>query len=123
MSFGAILKELRIEQGLTQKELAKKANLATSCVGMIETESREPGARTLIALSNALNVSVDYLLGREDDFGNVTITGTAPALSNEEERLLKAFRKLDASERDKIISDAEFFANRYTVPSFGKNRA
>ena len=117
------LKDLRISINLTQKELAQKLGCNQTAVGKYERGYLEPNIETLIKLAKIFEVSVDYLLGREDDFGNVTITGTAPALSNEEERLLKAFRKLDASERDKIISDAEFFANRYTVPSFGKNRA
>lgn len=117
------LKELREDVGITQEELAKKIDTSQTNIGRWEKGLNEPTYSAIIKLADFFGCTVDYLVGREDDFGNVTITGTAPALSNEEERLLKAFRKLDASERDKIISDAEFFANRYTVPSFGKNRA
>lgn len=72
MDYAERLKSLRQELGLTQKELADRANLAISCISMIELGKREPSANTLLSLSNALGVSADYLLGLEDDFGHKT---------------------------------------------------
>lgn len=107
MRFNKILKELRLEQGLTQTQLAKKSNLAPSCIAMFETEKREPNANSLIALSSALNVSTDYLLGLEDDFG--ARTATAPTVmgdnySPEERQLIEDYQKLNTHSK-KYLQD------------------
>ena len=83
--------------GYTQTELASKAHLATSCIAMFETNKREPTANSLIALANAFNVSTDYLLGLEDDFGTRTASTAAPTgdvLSSEERQLIEQYRSL-----------------------------
>lgn len=95
MRFNKILKELRLEQGLTQIQLAKKSNLAPSCIAMFETEKREPNANSLIALSAALSVSTDYLLGLEDDFDAPTAT-MEESLTRKERELIEKYRELNA---------------------------
>ena len=70
MNLAIKLRELRKEKGFTQTELAKLTGLATSCISMIEIGQREASAHTIFQLAKALNVSSDYLLGLEDDFGN-----------------------------------------------------
>lgn len=105
MRFNKILKELRLEQGLTQIQLAKKSNLAPSCIAMFETEKREPNANSLIALSAALSVSTDYLLGLEDDFGTRTPAPpsfTAP--TSEEKKLLEIYHSLSPEMRNTLWS-------------------
>lgn len=69
MSFAEILKFIRESNDLTQKELANKSGLSQQCVCSLEQGTRSPTGSTLVALSRALNVSTDYLLGLEDDFG------------------------------------------------------
>ena len=118
MRFNKILKELRLEQGLTQIQLAKKSNLAPSCIAMFETEKREPNANSLIALSAALSVSTDYLLGLEDDFG--TRTPAPPSftdlqsekLSEKEKALLEAFNKLLPETQDFILRTAQSLSDK-----------
>ena len=62
-----ILKDLRSEQGLTQKELSKKIGITASAIGFLENGQREPMASTLLAYANYFGVSIDYLIGREQD--------------------------------------------------------
>ena len=88
---------------LFRSQLAHKANLATSCIAMLETNKREPTANTLISLSNALNVSTDYLLGLEDDFGSRTAAPMGESLSEKEKALLQAFRKLLPETQDFVL--------------------
>ena len=109
MALSSILRDLRKERNLTQSELAKLAGLTTSCISMIETGQREANANTIAALSVAFNVTADYLLGIEDDFGNKIVT---PELSENERRLLKAFIQLDEVTQEKLIEDAEWYASR-----------
>ena len=104
MKYAERLKSLRLENELTQSELAKKANLATSCIAMIESGKREPSAHTVVSLANALNVTTDYLLGLEDEFGIPIFTPEEKAagisttkkisITPIEEDMLDVFRKV-----------------------------
>lgn len=60
------LKELRIEQNLSQGELAKLTNLNQSTITRYETGERTPNMFGLIALANFFKVSIDYLVGLEN---------------------------------------------------------
>ena len=64
--FGIKLKELRIEKGLSQRKLGEILGFCNQTVSFWETGSREPDLDALIKISNYFEVSVDYLLGRED---------------------------------------------------------
>lgn len=108
MNYAKILKEIRTERGLTQVELAKLANLAPSCIAMIEVGKNEPTAKTLICLSQALNVSTDYLLGRENDFG--AITTTSPTLTKTQSELLSVFNLLSEDDQHQVIGFAKALA-------------
>lgn len=59
------LKELRLKKGLTQTELGKKIGVKQSSFTNWENGKREPNFETLIKLADLLEVSVDFLLGRE----------------------------------------------------------
>ncbi len=95
MDYAERLKTLRLENELTQSELAKRANLATSCIAMIESGKREPSAHTVISLANALSVTADYLLCLEDDFGVKRSASDSEMLTSEERLLLKDYRSLN----------------------------
>lgn len=109
MNYAERLKALRLECGMTQTELAKKSNLATSCIAMIELGRREPSANTLVCLSQALEVSADYLLGLEDDFGiKVERQKKEPdTLSAEERRLIEGYREINAAGKKLVMQTVE----------------
>lgn len=83
-----------------QSILAKKSGLATTVISSYFCRKSQPSLSQLIALSQALECSIDYLAGTEDDFGNITIKteNPAPQLSDEEKELLKNFRKLPSGD-------------------------
>lgn len=66
MVFKDRLKELRLDKGLSQMQLAKELNLSQSAVAKWELGKTEPTATAIIAVANYFNVSIDYLLGVED---------------------------------------------------------
>ncbi len=107
------LKELRKEKNLTQGELAKIAGLTTSCISMIETGQREANAHTIYSLALALKVSSDYLLGIEDDFGNVNVITNGTELSKDEKTLLDCFHKLGPFEREAILIQVKALAKKW----------
>ena len=64
--FGVKLKELRIEKGLSQRKLGEIFGVCNQTVSFWETGSREPDLDALVKIADFFEVSVDYLLGRED---------------------------------------------------------
>lgn len=60
------LKQLRLEKGLLQSDIAKIINKTDRAVGQYEREERDPSSETWSILANYFNVSLDYLLGKSD---------------------------------------------------------
>ena len=63
-ALGATLRSLRQRRGLTQAELGARADMAAASVSHFETGQRLPSLDSLVKLADALEVSVDTLLGR-----------------------------------------------------------
>jgi len=64
--FAKRLKLLRAEKGINQIELARAMDVKQGTIGNWETEKRAPDSETLQKLADYFNVTVDYLLGREN---------------------------------------------------------
>ena len=65
-SFGKKLKELRIEKGLSQREIGKILGVCNQTISFWENASREPDLDSLVEVAKFFEVSVDYLLGLRD---------------------------------------------------------
>lgn len=61
------IKYLRDLNNLTQEELGKEINRAKSTISEYENGLKTPSMETLIKLSKIFNVSVDYILGIEEE--------------------------------------------------------
>ena len=61
--FSERLKDLRIEKGLTQIELAKNLGVSKGVISLWENSLREPGMYSLIQIARFFDVSIDYLVG------------------------------------------------------------
>lgn len=65
--FGANLKKIREEKGMSRNELAKKAGCAKTLIYIVEEISvKEVDIFTADKIACALEVSVDYLLKKGD---------------------------------------------------------
>ena len=60
--FGKNLKDLRLEKGLSQRELGKVFNVCNQTISFWETGSREPDLDSLVEISRFFDVSIDFLL-------------------------------------------------------------
>ncbi len=60
------LKELRKERGLYQKDIANYLEVDRTTYVKYETGASEPDTETLSKLADFFNVSLDYLVGRDD---------------------------------------------------------
>lgn len=69
MKFNEILRMLRKEHKLTYDQLSQKVGYSKAIIGFWENDQKQPTLSALIALANFFNVSIDYLAGREDEYG------------------------------------------------------
>lgn len=61
------IKELRVDKGMTQKQLADVIGVSEVSMQRFEYGSARPSLDTLVALTDVLSVSLDYLCGLTDD--------------------------------------------------------
>lgn len=59
------LKELRLKKGLTQKDIADLVHVNRVTYTNWEKGNREPSFENLVKLADLLEVSLDWLFGRE----------------------------------------------------------
>lgn len=68
---GSKIKRLREQKGLTQLELANMIGFTSkSSIAKIEKDARGVSMPKIKAIAEALHVSVLYLIGLEDEYGN-----------------------------------------------------
>ncbi len=65
--FGIKLKQLRVEKGRTQKQLAEYLNVTKAMVSKYETNAAYPSVEVLAKIADYFNVSTDYLLDRTEN--------------------------------------------------------
>jgi len=66
-AIGSRIKEAMLQQGLSQRELAKRAGATEGSVSRYISGDRTPDARTIVKLADALGVTTDYILGLMQD--------------------------------------------------------
>ncbi len=59
IAFGAVLRSLRIERGLSQEGLGNASGNGRTYVGQLERGERRPSLKTVLALSKVLEVDPD----------------------------------------------------------------
>lgn len=91
MDFAQRLKNLRLEQNLTQQELADAVGVTVVAVRNWERGVKKPAMDAIIALAHKLKISTDFLLN-VDATGNVR---KSIILSPDEKLLLKNYQSLD----------------------------
>lgn len=100
------ISEIRKERGITQKDLAEYLNISPGNLCEWEKGRIEPSIDFLNKIADYFNVSIDYLVGREDDFG---IKKEAPNIRNQRQlsksdiELLSLMDKLSPFARDAIL--------------------
>src|ERR1700682_490519 len=71
-AFGKTLRSLRESKGLTQAEVAERADISVEAYGRIERgRVAAPRGTTLTALARVLNVTTDQLLGVQPKAGHL----------------------------------------------------
>ena len=96
--FRARLREWRLTRGMTQEELARKADVPTISVSHFETGHRFPNAESLRRLADALGVSADYLLGRAKEPIGEDLESADPEIA----ALFRRFQGMSEEAREQI---------------------
>lgn len=125
MSISSILYELRVERGVSQKELAEAIGVSQSTIAKIEVGRNEATASTIRKLASYFNISTDYLLEIEDDFGvRVDDKEKKPdTLSAEERRLLEGYREINAAGKKLVMQTVETLRGTAAGSGRGANQS
>ena len=91
VDFGNTLKKLRLQEGLTQQELANQLGVTKSVVSYYELQERYPPPEILAKLARVFHVTTDYLLGLEQTV-SVDLTGLDDEDIITVKRLISALR-------------------------------
>lgn len=57
------IKDLRLEKGLGQNQLAELIKVSNASISYWETAKQQPSAEAIFKLANFFEVSADYILG------------------------------------------------------------
>jgi transcriptional regulator with XRE-family HTH domain len=101
------LKELRLENGIKRSKLAQDLNINAGTIANYENEIRQAPYEYLIKFADYFDVSIDYLLGRENDC--YIKTPKATNLSYDEMTLISNFRSLDKTAKERTIEYIELW--------------
>lgn len=94
---GQKLKEVRIARELTQENIASNAGINTSHVSNIETNKTKVSLSTLVRICNALNVSVDYILGEDLNNSSIAI----------DRQILSEIQNFDNEKKEQLLRIAK----------------
>ena len=122
VTFGERLKKLRIQNNMTQSNLAKALKVSPSRIGMYESGRRNPDTSMLNILSDFFNVSVDYLMGRtniknftsDDELKRLIMQSNINDTDND-------IRSSLISMKEKLSNSNEIFVDGNTLSDSHKN--
>lgn len=99
---GEIIGKLRYERKLSQRQLAIKVGLKSpSTIAAYEQGTRFPSLDTLIALSRALGVTTDYLLGvSEEREALLDISGLTPRQVDSIDLIVENYRECNRAAQE-----------------------
>ncbi|MCH5296197.1 MAG: helix-turn-helix transcriptional regulator [Ruminococcus sp.] len=95
------LKLLRLQHKISQQQLADIIGVSQQSVNKYENHDTEPDIRTLIALSDYFNTSIDYLVGNTDINHKIEHLNKCD-LNDEETAFVNDFRKLSPKEKESV---------------------
>jgi len=67
---GEKIKELREEDGISQKELSRRVNITQASIARYELNLTEPKASDIKKICDYFNITSDYLLGLDENAPN-----------------------------------------------------
>ena len=116
------LKELRLINHLSQKDVATKLGISPSIVSGYETGERTPSTEVLLAISYLYKCSTDYLLGKVSDKPSIILD--VDGLNSNELHVLqslidvmKEYGAVNAANLDGGSSSSMYYNDHYEMTS------
>ncbi len=83
-SLGDKLRQLRSERNISQRDLARMANLSPNSISLIERDETSPSVATLQSLAGALNIRMSYFFEEETPTSVLHLkAGSRPKIENQ----------------------------------------
>lgn len=98
------LKALRKSKGLSMKELGRLFGLSESTISLYESGKRQPDNETILKIADFFDVSVDYLLGREEK--------ETPSYTEEERKLFGLIEQLTDAEVEELSNYLDYLLSK-----------
>ena len=100
---GKKIKESREKLNLSMTKLAELTGLTISAISQFENEKddRAPSLDSLQKLANALGVTTDYLLGREEEISDSSIKA-----------MFRGAQEMNESDKENLIQFYQFLKSR-----------
>ena len=117
-NFGERLRQLRLEKGFTQQELADEINVSRRVVIYYERETNHPPSNLLPSIAYALGVSLDELLGMKATKKKKLKASVSPRLA----RRLQQIETLDSKNKRQLLQIIDTFIEREKLQKAVKNK-
>jgi len=102
------LRELRELKGLKQYEIAKLLNISNNAYSQYETGKRQMGYEALCMIADFFSVSIDCILGRNEN---------ALLITDEEKEIILKYRTLDQRGKQNISGLLDLETTRLPPPN------
>lgn len=108
-----VLKYLREQKGVYQKKVANDLNIETNTYGSWERGNTEPSIDMLIALAKYYEVSIDYLVGFEnEDYTKVQAEKGEIFAGANEMHLLEILKVMDSNSKEEVLNFAQYLKSK-----------
>ncbi len=108
--FAQAIKERCKEKGIAISKMLSDCKIRKSLIYDLEKRNWTPSLEIAEQITDYLDCSVDFLLGRSDNTStNKTIVEVDNL--NDEQRLISAFRKLTDEGKIRVLDEVEMYAN------------
>ena len=117
------IKELRENLRLSQQDVAERIGTSQRNIGRWENAENDISSYFLIKLADFFGCTIDYLVGREDDFGNVTAGAPSSDLSEDEKKVLSLFKRMPEARQRTVLDLLEGLSDDSAERGGEKRRA
>lgn len=100
------LRQLRVDNGMTQSEVAAQLNVSLVTYNRYENQNTEPTASVLTSLSKLYGVSIEYILGLHDEKGN-PVSFIDDSKTSLEQEMESTFKQLSIDQQYIILGKAK----------------
>ena len=92
------IKELRISQGYSQVEFARRLGVTKQCVSNWENDNVVPSIEMLVKIADLFHVSTDYILARSTE-AYIDVSGLTPQQIGHISLIVNDFQEVNCSKK------------------------